>query len=69
MVRRQAHPEQVARGLFPLKTGEVVGRLTSRGSNGRTQHNRDGKAGYVVRPVPRSRQVVLDFLTGAARRF
>jgi hypothetical protein len=30
---------------------------------------RDGTAGYVVRPVPRSRQVVLDALTGVARRF
>jgi 2-oxoacid dehydrogenases acyltransferase (catalytic domain) len=65
---KQAHPKQVTHGLFPLKTGEVVRRLTSRGSNGRTQHDRDGQAGYVVRPVPRSRQVVLDLLTGAARR-
>lgn len=35
----------------------------------RTPPGRDGTAGYVVRPVPRSRQVVLDALTGAARRF
>jgi len=34
-----------------------------------TPPGRDGTAGYVVRPVPRSRQVVLDALTGAARRF
>ena len=35
----------------------------------RTPPGRDSTAGYVVRPVPRSRQVVLDALTGAARRF
>jgi hypothetical protein len=46
-----------------------MGHRTSRGSRGRTLPGRDGKAGYVVRPVPRNRQVVLDALTGAARRF
>lgn len=44
-------------------------RLRHRGSGHRTPQDRDGTAGYVVRPLPRNRQVVLDVLTGAARRF
>lgn len=47
---------------------EVVDHLLPGGST-RIPWNRDGKPGYVVRPVPRNRQVVLDMLTGAARRF
>jgi pyruvate/2-oxoglutarate dehydrogenase complex dihydrolipoamide acyltransferase (E2) component len=46
-----------------------VGRLTPHGSSRRTPPGRDGTAGYVVRPVPRNRQVVLDLLTRSARRF
>jgi hypothetical protein len=56
------------RGLIRW-AGEVLGHRTPRGSRGRTLPGRDGKAGYVVRPVPRNRQVVLDALTAAARRF
>jgi hypothetical protein len=56
------------RGLIRW-AGEVLGHRTSRGSRGRTLPGGDGRAGYVVRPVPRNRQVVLDALTGAARRF
>jgi len=40
-----------------------------RGSNHRTPPESDGHAGYVVRRVPRNRQIVLDMLIGAARRF
>lgn len=44
-------------------------RFTPRESSRRISPGRDGRAGYAVRPVPRNRQVVLDALTGAARRF
>jgi pyruvate/2-oxoglutarate dehydrogenase complex dihydrolipoamide acyltransferase (E2) component len=43
--------------------------LGLRGSGHRIPQDRAGAAGYVVRPVPRNRQVVLDVLAGAARRF
>jgi len=46
-----------------------MGHLPSRGSMRRTPADRDEMAGYVVRPVPRNRMVVLDLLAGAARRF
>ncbi|MGE5285725.1 MAG: hypothetical protein ACM3ML_00680 [Micromonosporaceae bacterium] len=46
-----------------------MGHLTPHGSSRRTPPGRDVTAGYAVRRAPCNRQVVLDLLTGAARRF
>lgn len=49
--------------------GEVVSRPGPAGPGTRPPQIRDGPVGYVVRPLPPNRKVVVDRLFGALRRF
>ena len=49
--------------------GDVASRPGPPGPEPGTQRDHDGPAGYVVRPLPANRKVVLDRLFGATRRF
>jgi len=49
--------------------GEVASRPGQAGPDTRPPQDHDGPAGYVVRPLPANRKVVVDRLFGAVRRF